>query len=196
MLSDDLRRWPFELAVNVVLASPLVPKLVRVALLRALGMQLRNVDFYPRCRFRSTKLKVGKNTVINSDCHFGNDDWVEIGDNVGVAMNVSFLTAGHALGPSWLRAGDLQLAPIVVGNGAWIGAGVTILPGVTIGDGCVIAAGSVVRADCAPDEIYGGVPAKRIERTQAAVRDTWSARGVPDLTRSARDVLRGDAERA
>jgi maltose O-acetyltransferase len=165
MLSEDSRRWPFDLAVNVVLASPLVPRLVRVALLRAVGMQLRNIDFYPRCHFRSAKLKVGKGTVINSDCHFGNDDWIEIGDNVGVAMNVSFLTAGHELGAHDCRAGDLYLAPIVVGHGAWIGANVVILPGVTIGDGCVIGAGSVVRADCAPDGIYGGVPAKRIERT-------------------------------
>jgi maltose O-acetyltransferase len=162
MLSEDLRRWPFELSVNVVLASPLVPRLVRVALFRALGMELRNLDFYPRCHFRSTKLRVGRGTVINSDCHFDNDEWVEIGDYAGVGMNVTFLTAGHKPGSSECRAGGLELAPIVVGHGAWIGAGAVIFPGVTIGDGCVIGAGAVVRTDCAPDGLYGGVPAKRI----------------------------------
>ncbi|HEY3775522.1 MAG TPA: acyltransferase [Solirubrobacteraceae bacterium] len=163
MLSEDLRRWPFELGVNVVLGSPLVPRLVRVALLRALGMQLHNLDLYPRCHFRSTKLKVGKGTVINSDCHFDNDEWIELGDYVGVGMNVTFLTAGHEPGPRECRAGALQMAPIVVGHGVWIGAGAVILPGVTIGDGCVIGAGSIVRTDCAPDGLYGGVPARRIK---------------------------------
>jgi len=164
MLSEDLRRWPFELSVNVVLASPLVPRLVRVALFRALGMELRNLDFYPRCHFRSTKLKVGKGTVINSDCHFDNDDWVEIGDYAGVGMNVTFLTAGHVPGTRECRAGGLQLAPIVVGHGVWIGAGAVIFPGVTIGDGCVIGAGAIVRSDCEPDGLYGGVPARPISR--------------------------------
>jgi maltose O-acetyltransferase len=168
MVSEDLRRWPFELSVNVVLASPLVPRLVRVTLLRVLGMQLHNLDLYPRCHFRSTKLKVGRGTVINSDCHFGNDDWIEIGDYAGVAMNVSFLTTGHALGPSELRAGDVYTAPIVVGHGAWIGANAVILPGVTIGDGCVIGAGSIVRTDCAPDSLYCGVPAKLVKQFDGA----------------------------
>ncbi len=179
MMSEDLRRWPFELAVNVILASPLVPRLVRIALLRALGMHLDNLDIYPRCHFRSAKLKVGKGTVINSDCLFDNDDWVEIGDYAGIAMNVTFLTAGHKAGPRECRAGALTLAPIVVGHGAWIGANVVILPGVTIGDGCVIAAGSVVRNDCEPDGFYGGVPAKPINRTGGRpARETVAAEGA------------------
>jgi len=164
MLSEDLRRWPFELGVNVILASPLVPRLVRVALLRVCGMQLHNLDLYPRCHFRSTKLKVGKGTVINSDCHFDNDEWVELGAYVGVGMNVTFLTAGHEPGPRECRAGALKMAPIVVGHGVWIGAGAVILPGVTIGDGCVIGAGSIVRTDCVRDGLYGGVPARLIKR--------------------------------
>jgi maltose O-acetyltransferase len=51
---------------------------------------------------------------------------------------------------------------VSVGNGSWLGTGVTVLPGVTIGEGCVIAAGAVVTADCAPDGLYAGVPARRI----------------------------------
>jgi len=176
MVSEDLRRWPFELSVNVVLASPLVPRLARVALLRALGMQLHNLDLYPRCHFRSTKLKVGRGTVINSDCHFGNDDWIEIGEYAGVAMNVSFLTTGHASGPRECRAGDVYTAPIVVGHGAWIGANAVILPGVTIGDGCVIGAGSIVRTDCAPDSLYCGVPARFVKRLDDRANPTADPR--------------------
>jgi maltose O-acetyltransferase len=163
-LRDDMQRWPFDLVVNVLLASPLVPRIGRAALLRALGMQLSNFDIYPRCSFRSTKLKVGRGAVINAGCHFDNNTWVEIGARVQVAMNVTFVTSGHKLGSRERRAGPLELKPIVVGDGTSIGAGVTILPGVTIGEGCVIGAGSVVRSDCAPNGLYSGVPAERIDR--------------------------------
>ncbi|MGO9904247.1 MAG: acyltransferase [Solirubrobacteraceae bacterium] len=163
-LKEDLQRWPFDLAVNVILASPLVPRVPRAVLLRALGMQLSNFDIYPRCTFRSTKLKVGKGAVINAGCHFDNNTWIEIGERVQVAMNVTFVTSGHKLGSRQRRAGPLEFKPIVVGDGSSIGAGVTILPDVTIGEGCVIAAGSVVRTDCAPNGLYSGVPAERIDR--------------------------------
>jgi maltose O-acetyltransferase len=37
-----------------------------------------------------------------------------------------------------------------------------VLPGVTIGAGCAVAAGAVVTADCEPDGLYAGVPARRV----------------------------------
>ena len=58
------------------------------------------------------------------------------------------------------RAGDPEA--IYVGEGCFIGANVTVLPGVNVGEGCVIAAGAVITRDCAPDGLYGGVPARRI----------------------------------
>ena len=53
-------------------------------------------------------------------------------------------------------------APVVIGDGCWIGANVTILKGVTIGRGSVVAAGAVVTNSCEPYSIIGGVPAKFI----------------------------------
>jgi acetyltransferase-like isoleucine patch superfamily enzyme len=71
------------------------------------------------------------------------------------------LTTGHDLGPHEQRAGELTAAPIVVGDGAWIGARSVVLPGITVGPGAVVAAGSVVTTDCEPDGLYAGVPAVR-----------------------------------
>lgn len=50
----------------------------------------------------------------------------------------------------------------VIGRHVVIFANATILPGVTIHDGAVIAAGAVVTKDVPPDEIWAGVPARRI----------------------------------
>jgi maltose O-acetyltransferase len=162
LIRQDLQRWPFDLIVNVILASPLVPRIPRCLILRALGMQLETYEIYPRCTFRSAKLRVGKDTVINSDCHFDNDASIEIGAGAGVAMGVRFVTSTHKVGGPRLRASELELKPIVVGDGAWIGAGAMILPGVTIGEGCIIGAAALVTSDCAPHGVYVGVPARRV----------------------------------
>jgi maltose O-acetyltransferase len=171
MLKDDLRRWPFYFFVNVLLASPLVPRAVRACLLRATGMQLETYKVYPRCFFGTAKLKVGRHSLIGYGVQFDNEAWVELGDYVGVGMRVTFVTSTHDVGPSECRAGKLAFTPISVGNGAWIGAGAIILRGVTIGEGCIIAAGSVVTSDCAPNTMYGGVPARPIRELPTTVRE-------------------------
>ena len=77
-------------------------------------------------------------------------------DNVLIAPNVSFYTAGH---PSDVERRNewLEYAwPITVGNNVWICGGVTITPGVTIGDNSIIAAGSVVTNDIPSNVIAGG----------------------------------------
>lgn len=191
-LKSDLHRWPFDLIVNVILASPLVPRVVRGLGLRAVGMKIESYDIYPRCAFRSRSLRIGKGSVINHGCHFDNNAAVEIGSGVSVATGVSFVTTGHRLGPSTRRAGELELKPIRVGDGCWIGAGATILPGVCIGDGCIIGAGSVVRADCEPQGLYMGVPAQRVDGRRArragasssAARAGHPAGGVSDCRRT------------
>lgn len=107
-------------------------------------------------------LRVKTNTFINSGCMFYCGAPISIGERCNLAMQVMFCTATHEIGEVSRRAGAPQFAPIVVGDGCWIGARATILPGVTIGEGCIIAAGALVHRDCAPNGLYAGVPAKRI----------------------------------
>jgi len=63
------------------------------------------------------------------------------------------------MGSAANRAGSVISAPIVIGDGWWIGADVVIQPGVTIAPGAVIVAGSVVTKNVETAGIYGGVPA-------------------------------------
>jgi maltose O-acetyltransferase len=88
---------------------------------------------------------------------------IDLGPNVAVGPGVQFLTSSHPMGPPDFRAGEgqVEIAPIVVGEGSWIGGGAIILGGVTIGPGCVIGAGAVVADDCQPHGLYVGVPAQR-----------------------------------
>lgn len=66
----------------------------------------------------------------------------------------------------------LMVAPIVIGNDAWITADVYVGPGVTIGDGAVVTARSSVFADIPPWMVARGNPAvvvkPRIMKTVSA----------------------------
>jgi acetyltransferase-like isoleucine patch superfamily enzyme len=57
-----------------------------------------------------------------------------------------------------MRFSGLEIAPIRIADGAWIGGGAIVLPGVTVGQGAVVAAGSVVTKDVEPFTIVAGVP--------------------------------------
>ena len=64
------------------------------------------------------------------------------------------------------RIGSTWIAPIYVGERAFIGADSILLPGVRIGKDAIVAAGAVVTKDVEQFEIVGGVPAKHIDRRQ------------------------------
>ena len=151
----------WDMIVNGVLASILVPRNIRRTLLKLLGMQIASkVDIGPGCFFYTNKVQIGKGTWVNRYCIFVNGEPVVIGERCGIGMQVMFTTTSHVIGDSKQRARQVDRKPITVEDGCWIGSRVTILPGVTIGKGCIIAAGAVVINDCEPNGVYAGVPVK------------------------------------
>lgn len=91
---------------------------------------------------------------------------VKFGDNVFIAPNCGFYTAGHPIDATERNKGLEYACPITVGNDVWIGANVCVLPGVTIGDDCVIGAGSVVVKDIPPHSVAVGNPCRVIKTTK------------------------------
>lgn len=92
------------------------------------------------------------------------------GDNVFIAPNCCFSTAGHPIDAAQRDRGLEIALPITVGNHVWIGAGVTVLPGVTIGDNTVIGAGSVVNKDLPAGVVAVGNPCKPVRAITEADR--------------------------
>lgn len=106
------------------------------------------------------QIEVGENFFANMNCVILDEAPVRFGDNVFIAPNCGFYTAGHPLDAERRNKGLEYARPITVGNDVWIGAGVSVLPGVTIGDGAVIGAGSVVNRDIPPRVLAAGNPCR------------------------------------
>jgi acetyltransferase-like isoleucine patch superfamily enzyme len=67
-----------------------------------------------------------------------------------------------------MRDQEIETAPIKIGKNVLVGGNSVVLRGVQIGDGAVIGVGSVVTKSVPSNEIWGGVPARKImDRTSA-----------------------------
>ena len=108
-------------------------------------------------------IEIGENFYSNVNCVILDGAKVTFGDNVFVAPNCGFYTAGHPLDVKQRNAGIEYAYPITIGNSVWIGANVSVLPGVTIGDNCVIGAGSVVSRDIPANSVAVGNPCRVIK---------------------------------
>ena len=109
-------------------------------------------------------ISIGKNFYTNHNVTILDGAKVTFGDNVFIAPNCVFSTAGHAI-DNEQRSRGLEIAlPITVGDNVWIGTNVSVLPGVTIGNNTIIGAGSVVNKNIPEGVIAAGNPCKVIRK--------------------------------
>lgn len=109
-------------------------------------------------------VEIGENFFANYNCVILDEAKVKFGDNVFVAPNCGFYTAGHPFDVELRNKGLEYARPITIGNNVWIGANVCVLPGVSIGDNCTIGAGSVVNKDIPAGTLAVGNPCRVIRR--------------------------------
>jgi maltose O-acetyltransferase len=115
---------------------------------------------------------IGRNSTIQIGCLFAGVGMADlrIGDNVAIAYRTVIVLGSHDVrSPGF----EPVVAPVTIGDHAFVGVGAIVLSGVTIGEGAVIAAGTVVSKDVPPYAIVGGNPAERIgERRRDLAYDT------------------------
>jgi acetyltransferase-like isoleucine patch superfamily enzyme len=112
---------------------------------------------------------IGDRTFLGAGCEFNVVKRVTLGESCLIAAGVRFVDHDHLIeGSGQLPPGSGRTEPIYIADNVWIGANAVVLRGVSIGQGAVVAAGAVVTKNIPPNEIWGGVPARKIgERKDA-----------------------------
>ena len=124
-----------------------------------------NTDYHPQ-------IIIGRDVRINSTCHIGSINRIEIEEECLFGSHVMLMD--HAHGSNLPE--EMELHPskrelfskggIHIGKRCWLCENVVVLPGVTIGEGCVIGANSVVVKDIPPYSVAAGIPAKVVKTIQ------------------------------
>ena len=112
-------------------------------------------------------IEAGDNFYANHNLVILDCAKVTFGNNVFIAPDCGFYTAGHPVDAASRNEGWEYAYPINVGNDVWIGGGVKVMPGVTIGNNVVIGGGSVVVKDIPDNSIAVGNPCKVIKKIES-----------------------------
>lgn len=109
--------------------------------------------------FNPSNITIGHDTIIGDHCFMDGRASLKIGSHVGIASQVLIYNDEHDIHS--LDYGN-SFGPVEIGDYVFIGPRAIILPNIKIGKGAVVAAGAVVTKDIPDFEIWGGIPAKKI----------------------------------
>ncbi|MDX6742102.1 acyltransferase [Actinocorallia sp. A-T 12471] len=107
-------------------------------------------------------VKIGASCSIGRGSHIVGHQSIDIGDDVFTGPYVYITDQNHTyaeldapIGRQWP-----ENAPVVIGDGCWLGTQAIILPGTKLGKNVAVAGGAVVRGEFPDNCVIGGVPAK------------------------------------
>jgi len=138
------------------------PNRIQLTILRLFGANVgTGINIKPRVNIHLPwKLVIGDYAWIGEEVFILNFEPVTIGKNACISQRVFLCTGNHDF-----RAKDFAFrnAPIVIGDGAWVGAQCFVGPGVTVGDESVATAGSIVTTSLPENMICSGNPCKPVK---------------------------------
>ena len=110
----------------------------------------------------SGRITIGDYVLVSPGTRISASDEITIGDSVMIANGVYITDSDwHGLYDRTVR--DEQVAPVHIGENAWIGDHALVLKGVTIGRNSVVAARAVVTKDVPDNVVVAGNPARVVK---------------------------------
>lgn len=109
------------------------------------------------------RLRIEENTIVGKGVYLDSRGGLHIGRNCNISNEAAIWTAEHDIQDPGFK---MILAPVTIGDRAWICFRSVIMPGVTVGEGSVVASGAVVTNDVPPFSVVAGIPAKVIGRRE------------------------------
>ena len=126
----------------------------------------------------------GKNFQVASSAIINSLAGLEVGDNVYIAHNSVILgtsikiennvligpncvvsSSNHTFNNGSFRFAPLKVNKVLLKQGSWVAANCTVVAGAVLPEQSILAAGSVLNKKFTESkQVYGGVPAKKIEK--------------------------------
>ena len=91
---------------------------------------------------------------------------IEVGEYSAIGEHCILVAANHSTDKDHLHVGspwDEDRTDVIIGRNVWIGANSCLLAGSRVGDNSIVGAGSVVTGEIPANEIWAGVPARKIK---------------------------------
>ena len=173
LIKDRLRAKDLCFKYNTTLPSD--EKVLR-EIIHDLGIKTKENFFFTGpfyCDY-GYNISIGENFYANHNLIILDGAKVSFGDNVFIAPNCTFSTAGHPIDKDRRNKGIEYAHPITVGDDVWFGANVAVMPGVNIGSNVVIRAGSLVNNDIPDNSLAFGNPCKVYRQiTEEDKKTSW-----------------------
>ena len=100
---------------------------------------------------------IGPGSVITASRSIYIDKFCEIAEMVVIRDQ------NHNYGAGELRFSGSTAAPVKINRNVWLGSKVSVFKGVEIGENSVIAGSGVVTSNVPSNEVWGGIPARKIK---------------------------------
>jgi radical SAM superfamily enzyme YgiQ (UPF0313 family)/GT2 family glycosyltransferase/acetyltransferase-like isoleucine patch superfamily enzyme/ubiquinone/menaquinone biosynthesis C-methylase UbiE/glycosyltransferase involved in cell wall biosynthesis len=128
------------------------------------GARLEAIGRYRGQTYQS-EIHIDDGTRIEFGVHIGAAQSVRIGKKVMIAGRTTILDHDHGYRNPLSAPIDqsLEVSPVIIGDGAWLGENSVICKGVTIGRNAVVGANAVVTHDVPPWGVVAGIPARLIK---------------------------------
>lgn len=120
----------------------------------------------PLAYARGIGVKIGEGTKLIDNPSWGSEPYlISIGNNTLISGGVTFITHDFSVRVFKNKGKHEELykyGKIEIGDNCFIGMGSTLMLNVKIGNNSIVAAKSVVTKSIPENEVWGGIPAKKI----------------------------------
>ena len=161
-LSNKLMRVAWGITYHLFFRfSPVPLSAYRRWLLGLFGAQLsHDVNIYPSVRiWLPSNLSIAEGSTLGPDVKIYNQGRITIGRKAIISQGAYICASTHDYNNP---VHPLVLAPITVGDNAWVCADAFIGPNVNVAEGSVIGARAVLSKNTDSWGIYAGNPAKKV----------------------------------
>lgn len=108
-------------------------------------------------------VSIGEGSAIGIGSVLNGGDSISVGALCLISGYVYLQTSMHRHERGTpIRHQGFDHAPVVLGDDVWLGAHVAVHPGCHVADGTVVGSNAVLRSSTEPNEIWAGVPARRV----------------------------------